>query len=237
MAAAQRRGNQSMGLRAVIARVTLRDGHELAASTNKIKTVCGAMPCHGGTNYGGCRCPPSRGRVATCRIAVRMPVRGPTEKPAPAGRCIAGASFPQPYSTCSPCEIVFSGPAPHGLRMWQSHTGFLLAGVSQPALHGSPVWVAALCQFPARVVGQTAAEYWWETLRTAIHTEEQHVVGYLLLCKRFHADQLQSLVWQLHRRAQVCLVHSKLTAVRHVCRRCRVSRCTGHAQHRHVHVR
>ena len=69
---------------------------------------------------------------------MRIPVRGPTEKPASGGRCMAGASLPQPYSTCSPCEMVFSGPAPQGLRMWQSHTGFLLAGVSQPAATARP---------------------------------------------------------------------------------------------------
>lgn len=64
---------------------------------------------------------------------MRMPVRGPTENPAPSGRCMPGASRPQPYMTCSPWEMVFSGPKPQGLRMWHSHTGSWLAGASHPA--------------------------------------------------------------------------------------------------------
>lgn len=128
-----------------------------------------------------------------------MPVRGPTEKPAPSGRCIAGASLPQPYSTCSPCDMVFSGPAPHGLRMWQSHTGFLLAGVSQPADHGLPVEVSCRAAVLTHCWGRKQQRM--VATPAKIHTKEQHVVSYFLLGQWLNADQLQRLVRQLHRSA------------------------------------
>ena len=133
-----------------------------------------------------------------------MPVRGPTEKPAPSGRCIAGASLPQPYSTCSPCEMVFSGPTPHGLRMWQSHTGFLLAGVSQPALDAMRVDLQC-CGVRPSIHKERDSTVLVEEKQVWMRTEEQHMVSYLLLGERFDADQLQSLIRQLHRRAQVRL--------------------------------
>ena len=178
---------------------------ELMASTQKEELRCGryCIARQGSPPHRICSI--MREGVGTWRMAVRMPVRGPTEKPAPSGRWHRRRVLaPAVQHVLAVRDGVLRAPRRTGCAC-----GSPTPASCWPAsrsLHTMASGSAMLCRMQAQLSHKRNRNTSEDGKQVHCRrTKEQHVVSYLLLGERFNADQLQSLIRELHRRAQVRL--------------------------------